>query len=542
VNLRVLGVRNLYDYIIVGAGSAGCVLASRLSEDSRVNVLLVESGPDDSHPLIAMPLGAGKLMGIGSSRTIDPGKSHYSHYTISPGGNRAPEYWLKGRALGGSSSVNGMVYMRGLPSDYDHWEALGCHGWGWHTIGRCFREIEHHELGANDSRGGDGPMRISMARLNALGKATLAAVAQAGTPLVSDVNDIGDISQGGASAQPCTIWRGQRYSAARAFLHPARRRPNLHVMANTDVTGITFDHMTATGVRLRGPHGDQTVKAGREIILSAGAIHSPKLLQLAGIGPAALLRNLGIDIRVNAPDVGRNLQEHRTATVTYRLKRGGRGHQLRGMGLAVSVLNYAIARRGALTVPFWEVAGLVRTSPGLSRPDCQIGANFFTFDQAGVHKIPRMTLSGYVLRPQSRGELAIVSADPSCPPRITANFLAEESDRRGTLSLFRYMRRVAQQPALAPYVDGEDAPGACVEQDDELIEASFQQGACGFHVSGTCRMGSDDAAVLDSDLRVRGVKGLRVVDTSIMPTLVSGNPNGPVMAVAWHAAERIKGR
>jgi len=526
-------MREAYDYVIVGAGSAGCVLASRLSEDSRVRVLLVESGPSDRHPFIAMPLGTGKLMRGPSA------PDYFSFYQISPGGNREPDMWLKGRTLGGSSSINGMVYMRGFPSDYNRWEELGASGWGWKTMGRCFREIENHELGPAEWRGADGLLRVSMTRLDALGRATLAAAVEAGTPEVVDVNDPDSQAAGGVGPQPTTIWRGRRFSSAKAFLDPARRRANLDIVTETEVLGIDFDGLKAKGVQLRDKRGARSVSA-REVILSAGGIHSPKQLQLAGIGPAGLLRAHGIEVRVDAPEVGCNLQDHRTVKTVHRLKRGGRNNQLRMPGLVLSVLQYALAGRGALSTPIWEVGGVVKTQPQLAEPDCQIGATLFTYDQEGISREPGIELYGYVLRPESRGEVRIASPDPAMPPEIAANFLSEEYDRVHTASLFRHLRSIAAQPALSSWVGEETLPGPDAVSDDELAEASFAQGACAMHVSGTCRMGSDDDSVLDPDLRVRGVEGLRVVDTSIMPRLVSGNTNGPAMAIAWHAAERIR--
>lgn len=526
-------MRGSYDYVIVGAGSAGCVLASRLSENPDVEVLLVESGPSDRHPFIDIPLGTGKLM------RSEAGAKYFSFYQASPGGNREPDFWLKGRTIGGSSSINGMVYMRGFPSDYDRWEERGCTGWGWQTMGRCFREIENHELGASEWRGADGPLRVSMTRLDRLGRATLAAAVEAGTAAVEDINDPDAQLDGGVGSQPCTIWRGRRVSSGRAFLDPARRRRNLDIVTETEVLALEFDGLRATGVRLQGKTGSHTIFARREVILCAGGIHSPKLLQLAGIGPADLLKAHGIEVRVDAPEVGRNLQDHRTIKTVHRLKRGGRNSQLRGAGLVLSALQYVFARRGALATPIWEVGGVVKTLPGLAEPDCQIGVTLFTYDETGVCKEPGIEFYGYVLRPQSRGEIRIASADPAVPPEITTNFLSEQADRVHTASLFRHLRKVAAQPALSSWIGEETLPGPAAASDEELAEASFAQGACAMHVSGTCRMGSDHASVLDPDLKVRGVSGLRVVDTSIMPTLISGNTNGPAMAIAWHAAERI---
>jgi choline dehydrogenase len=531
-------MRDAYDYVIVGGGSSGCVVAARLSEDTRVSVLLVESGPGDRTPLITMPLGAGKLMGSAGMKR--PRKDYLSYYAIAPGGNRPSEMWLKGRTLGGSSSINGMVYMRGRPADYDRWEELGATGWGWETIGRCFTEIEHHQLGAGPWRGGDGPLRVSISRLDRLGRAALAAAVEAGSRAVEDINHPDAAMQGGVGPQPCTIWRGRRVSAARAFLKPARHRRNLDVVPDTDVLGIVFDGLTATGIRTLGRAGERVILARREVVLCAGAIHSPKLLQLAGIGPAALLRGHDVAVLVDAPEVGCNAQEHRTIKVGFDLKYGGRNRALRGMGLPLSLLKYALAGRGVLSTCIWEVGGMVHTRPDLAEPDCQIGINFLTYDRSGIHRTPGMSLSGYVLRPHSRGAIAIASPDPAVPPTITANFLAADYDRTHTVALYRHLRAIAHQPALRPWLGAENAPGAAIRSDEELVDASFAQGMCANHIAGTCRMGSDPAAVLDPDLRVRGVRGLRVADTSIMPTLVSGNTSGPAMAIGWHAAERIR--
>jgi choline dehydrogenase len=527
-------VRDAYDYVIVGAGSSGCVLASRLSDNHRNSVLVLESGPEDRNMLLAMPVGIGKLM------RSEAGKSYLSFYEVSPGENRPPNFWLKGRTIGGSSSINGMVYMRGMPSDYERWKALGCEGWGWSAIGRAYRELENHELGANAWRGDGGPLRISMSSLNELGRATLAAAVASGTPAVDDINDIDVAVDGGIGPQPATIWRGRRVSASRAFLDVARRRANVDVAPNTTALAIAFDGRQAKGVRLISADGRvRTVMATRDVILSAGAIESPLLLQRSGIGPASLLRQHGIEVQVHAPEVGCNLQDHRTVKVEFAVKRGSRNSQLRGVGLALSALSYTLAGRGALSTCIWELGGLVKTLPNLAEPDCQIGVTFFTHDRKGVCPQPGIALYGYVLRPESRGTVSIGSADPTVPPRITANFLAEEYDRIHTVSLFRYIRRIAGQPELAPSIMSETIPGPNVTSDDDLIETSFAQGACAMHICGTCRMGTDPTSVVDSDLRVRGVGGLRVVDTSVMPRLVSGNTNGPAMALAWHAAERI---
>ncbi len=528
-------MRETYDYVIVGAGSAGSVLAARLSQNERCSVLLLESGPDGKTLMMSMPRGIARLM-------ADPDAAHYWKYNVSQGGNRPQEVWVKGRAMGGSSAVNGMVYVRGAPADYDGWAQAGCPGWGWSEIGRCFVAMERHELGAGLWRGGAGPLRVSLPPARGgLAAAVVAAAAQAGTPPVEDINDPLAVREGGFGWQPRTIWKGRRVSAADAFLAPARRRRNLDVVAGAEVEEILFAAERAAGVTFNQGGAKRRVMARAEVILCAGAINSPKLLQLSGIGPGALLQGLGIPVRVDAPEVGRNLLEHRTFQIVYRLVAGGHNADLRGPGLWRSVAAYMLARRGALSDAVFELGGFVKTLPGLDRPDGQVGVGLFSFGPDGIERVPGLTMYGHFLRPESRGELAIVSPDPRRPPRIDANFMAAMVDRVHTVSLFRYMRRIAAQPALAPFIRGEVTPGLDCESDEDIVEASFLHGTTGYHVAGTCRMGSDPGAVLDPALRVQGVAGLRVADTSVMPSMVSGNTNAPAMAIGWRAAELIRG-
>jgi choline dehydrogenase-like flavoprotein len=525
-------MRPAYDYIIVGAGSSGCALANRLSENPRHSVLLVESGPSDRNMLITMPMGMAKLTG--------PASPHIWRYKASPGGNRKAEHWIKGRGLGGSSSINGMVYMRGMPADYDDWVAAGCPGWGWNEIGRCFAEIERHELGEAPTRGDKGPLFVGLAPAgDAISRATIDAAGEMGVPEVDDINSIEAVTQGGFGLQTRNILRGRRVSAASAFLKPILSRKNLDVVTDAEVLTIEFEGRKTKGVRLRDRGVQIAVAATRDTILSAGGINSPCVLQRSGIGPGDLLGRLGIDVVLDVPGVGRNLLDHRTLPIQYRIKSGGSNLGFRYPRLMWSVLNYVFFGKGPLAQSTFGAGGLVKTGPDLARPDAQIGLGPFTIGRDGPSPFPAITIFGYTLRPESRGELAITSPDPAVAPRIDANYMATPYDRENAVAILRYIRRLASQPALARHITEELIPGVQIQDDEALLEATFTYGTTGFHAAGTCRMGSDEDAVLDPQLRVRGIDGLRVADTSIMPSLVSGNTSGPAMAIGWHAAEII---
>jgi choline dehydrogenase len=532
-----------FDYVIVGAGSAGCVLANRLSEDGAASVLVLEAGPRDWHPYIHIPAGFIKTF-------HDPRVNWL--YSMEPsewtGGRRimAP----RGKTLGGSSSINGHIYNRGQRMDFDTWAQLGNRGWGYADVLPHFRRLERR-LGDGDPtfRGRDGALTVSdLEWHHPLCEAFLAGAESLGIPRNPDYN--GAVQEGVAYAQR-TISNGRRVSAATAFLHPARRRRNVAVRTRAHTMRLLFDGARCTGVAYAaGGRGGtaRTVKAAREVILSAGAYNSPQLLMLSGIGPVPLLQSLGIPVRHALPGVGESLRDHYAPRFTVRVKNVDTiNERARGMNLVREVLRYVTARQGILALNPTLIYGFWRSEPGIAMSDVQ-----FTFTPASYREgvqgeldlEPGMTIASWQQRPESRGWVRLRSADPFEAPIIQPNYLAEESDRRVLLGAMKLARRLLKTEPLMPYYDYEDFPGDKVQSDEDLLAAAKQRGTTTFHPAGTCRMGpvSDPLAVVDDGLRVHGLEGLRVIDASVMPTMLSANLNAATMMIADKASDLIRGR
>lgn len=525
-----------FDYVIVGAGSAGCVVANRLSEDPNVTVAIIEAGPEDRHPAIHMPRGFPKV--------YQQPELLWRYDAKVGGGSNRDELWIRGRTLGGSSSVNGMVYVRGQPEDYDGWNAMGLTEWGWPQMLAAYKAMENHVLGEDDMRGAGGPLDISIyPGRHPLVEAFIEAAGELGVPRREDINRG---SEEGVGYYSRTIHRGRRNSSATAFLKPARNRRNLTVITGMTVEQLAFDGLRCTGVSGRRNGQDATIE-GREIIVCAGVLNSPLLLQRSGIGPAPLLQRLGIPVVADRREVGRNLRDHRgVAGVQLRVDRDSLNRQFSGVNLVLNVLRQQLFGTGPLADCSFEGGAFIRTRPGLDRPDAQLLMGAFSVDgsksftETVLEEGHGMMIGGYVLRPYSAGSIELTSLDPFSKPLIDANVLGDPRDHAPALDLFRFARRFANTRALQRYGAVETVPGIDFADDDEFLAYIRQTSQPGIHATGTCRMGTDDDAVLDGRLRVKGVEGLRVVDCSAMPTQVSGNTNGPAMAFGYHAASLIK--
>jgi choline dehydrogenase len=523
-----------FDYVIVGAGSAGCVLANRLSADGKNSVLLLEAGPKDTNPWIHVPLGYGRLF---KEKAVN-----WMYQTEpEPGLEGRTVFQPRGKVLGGSSSINGLLYVRGQHEDYDRWRQRGNAGWGYDDVLPYFKKAENQQRGADDFHGVGGPQAVSNLSLaDPLSAAFIAAAEETGIPRNDDFNGA---TQEGAGFFQTTTSRGRRASTAVAYLRPAKGRNNLSVETSALAQRIGFDGRRAVTVEYRTEGNLRTVRARKEILVCSGAFNSPKLLQLSGVGPAELLRNHGIDVVLDAPGVGSDLQDHMQVRVIMRCTQRITLNDVVNSPVrkVLAGLQYAAFRTGPLSIAAGTSGAFFKTNPRLATPDIQIHFLPFSTDKMGekLHTFSGFTASVCQLRPESRGSLRIRSADPATPPEIRINYLATEGDRTTVVEGLKILRRILQAPALRPYVVEEVDPGAGVSTDEELLNHCRQRGSTIYHPTSTCRMGSDPLAVVDQRLRVRGIEGLRVVDGSIMPDLVSGNTNAPIIMIAEKASDMI---
>lgn len=521
-----------FDYVIVGGGPAGCVLASRLTETPDTHVLLLEAGGRDWHPFIHIPAGYTKF---GASQY------NWSMATIPQKNLNNREVWYpQAKILGGGSSINAMIYMRGARSDYDEWAALGCDDWSYEKVLPYFRKAEGNQRLADRFHGTDGPLTVSDPISPHPVTCTLVrAVQQLGIPFTPDFN--GE-RQEGVGIHQTTTRNGRRASAAVTYLRPAMKRPNLTVRTNVLVEKILVKGGRATGVRFRSGNTVETVNAGREILLTSGAIGSPKLLMLSGIGPAEHLHSLGIEVTHEMPGVGQNLQEHLNFPVTGEASGPytyfGADQWLKQTWWALQYLLYG---NGPLTTNVGEAGGFVRTSPDLDAPDVQIHLMGALVLPHGINRLAAygVTVGSNVLRPRSRGTVRLRSTDPTANPLIDPNFFDDPYDVEHGLAGIEFARSILKAPALAKILKREIMPGPDVRTRDDLIAFARREGKMDYHPVGTCKMGVDAMAVVDQKLRLRGLDGLRVCDSSVMPTQISGNTNAPTIMIAERAAEFV---
>ncbi|MDM0110434.1 choline dehydrogenase [Variovorax sp. J22R24] len=530
----------MYDYVIVGAGSAGCVLANRLSEDPDVTVCVIEAGPSDFLPFIHMPGAFGMFM---FTKKYDWSYEAKSDPAIRKG---EPMFCPRGKTLGGSSSINGMVYTRGHRSDYDGWAALGSPGWSYDEILPYFRKAEHNRRGADKYHGDEGPLVVSDCEMNyKISKVFIEAAEQAGVPMSNDFN--GEQYEGFGAFQ-FTIDNGKRCSTAVAYLHPAMHRRNLTVMTGADVIRIDCEGKRAVGVTIDHNGKRVAVKANREVIVSAGAFNSPQLLMLSGIGHPDELKAHGVPLVHALPGVGKNLQEHPdTAVLTTSHYHGGVQLSLGGVLQMVGEgIEYYGAHLGKLRSSFTEVGAFLKTDPSLEVPDIELCTLPLLFDDSG-RDLKLMTNDGYschvgCIRPKSRGTVSLASANPAHQPVIDFNFLSHPDDMKTLIGGVRLVRKILASPAFDPYRKEELFPGKDVQSDEDLAQAIKDKFGLEYHPVGTCKMGADKMAVVDAELRVHGMEGLRVIDASIMPTLVGSNTNAPTIMIAEKAADMIRKR
>ena len=528
-----------FDFVIVGAGSAGCVLANRLSADPAVRVCLIEAGKKDTALMVRMPAGVGSLI----KEANDHNWGFHTEPQAHMDGRRL--YWPRGKGWGGSSSINGMVYIRGHAGDYDQWGQMSLKGWSYADVLPYFKRAESYERGANDFHGGDGPLSVSESPMREpVYKAFIEAGRQAGYPVTEDFNGA---QQEGFGPYQRTIHKGERWSASFAYLRPIEgRRPNLKVISTGLVTRVLIEAGRAVGVEIVEAKGQiaSTVRASAEVILCAGAVQSPQLLQLSGVGDPDALKKLGIEVKAASPNVGKNLQDHLDVTVIHKMNQPISAYSMqKGMKKLFVGLRYLATQTGPGSDNFLQAGAFLKSRTGLEMPDIQLHLVNAIMMNHGNHQ---PTEDGYTvhacqLRPESRGSVALKSADPFDHPAIDPNYLGAEEDRRAMREAVKMVRDICKQASLQTYNAGEIMPGASVASDAEIDAFIRAKGETIYHPVGTVSMGVNATSPVDGDLKVRGVDGLRVVDASVMPTLIGGNTNAPTIMVAEKAADLIRG-
>ncbi len=528
---------NTFDYIVVGSGSSGAVVANRLSENPKNRVLLLEAGGRDRNPWIHVPIGYYKTM-------FNPNLSWNYETEPDAGVDGRSVAWPRGKVLGGSSSINGLLYVRGQHADYDHWRQLGNAGWSWENVLPYFQKAEDQEMGADDFHGKGGPLSVSNIRQHhVLCEAFIAAAQEAGIKRNDDFNGP---DQEGVGYYQLTERNGLRCSTAVGYLRDAEKRPNLTIITKALVTRVLLEGKKAVGIEYKRSGTLQRARCTGEIILSAGAIGSPQILQLSGIGDGEMLKSKGVEVQHNLSGVGRNLQDHLQVRMIYKCSQPvSLNDDVRNPFKKMKMgLDFLLKRSGPLTIGAGQAGGFVKVMPDAATPDMQFHFMTMSADKpgTGLHKFSAFMSTVCQLRPESRGHLEIKSADPAEKPAIHPNYLSTDLDQRFFVEALKYGRKVAEQPSLQAYISEEMEPSMAVATDEELLAHTRKKATTVFHPVGTCKMApeNDAGSVVDERLRVRGIKGLRVIDASIMPTLVSGNTNAPCIMIGEQGADFIK--